>query len=480
MQVFALNFMFPCRRNPDSGTAVISGTDWPIVVDDDGHAQELMPEKLNQRSRGRHDPGSGPLINRWVFSDQGPEAHWLNGDVSPGCFSWDVSLIDGSDPRNDHYRASYRAGWPNFMQYQIWHSNAGDPYYYVTFQGYNLVNPDEWPGRYRVYASCEYRSDSRSFIDRYYGGVEGSEAAAQSYLNDLITEYNMGYGSVRPYWYRRSVMVWDKGFLRFDHGREPKFSNSPNYFPDEIELNVGNGKGVNSLIANAYVDACNSLPDASGMSNAVNAIQLATAGVSLLRGVISRDLGSLSKSELTLRTAKDAWLAYRYSYGTTKADITEAANLLSRASDLLFTDRVRCNGTAFHTAKDGSQYTARCAIQLEKSTLSSLKSTIEKYGLQLDGYAMWDLVPYSFVVDWFLGVGDALEFGRRTNFARRVNTKLCWCSIERKFVNEFGFEELFYYRWLGQPDCSAATIVHHDPSGATIVKRALDAYALFT
>lgn len=325
------------------------------------------------------------------------------------------------------------------------------------------TNPGSWS-----YVSAKRRNFVSDFPVRDYG--DQAQQAAEECYNQFLSECEMSYDAslwVEDNWSAYILNTeWTLG------PSEPQFSMRPESYEDEIELGIGAGVGFTALVANAYVEAVAGIPDASGMGNAVNAIQLAQAGISALKAVLTRG------RHLSVGKLSDAWLAYRYSYGTTKADLEEAASLLDRAADLLFTDRVRCNGTVTQRINENDVVTARCSISLEASSLSHFKSTVERYGLQLDAYAAWDLVPYSFIVDWFLDIGGLLEFARKQNFARRVDPADCWCSIERRWINEFGCSEVYYHRWRGQPPVSAASYVTHDPSGVTIVKRALDVLAL--
>jgi hypothetical protein len=45
----------------------------------------------------------------------------------------------------------------------------------------------------------------------------------------------------------------------------------------------------------------------------------------------------------------------------------------------------------------------------EMGTLSKIWNALQTYGLSPDFYVIWDMIPYSFIVDWFIPVGDMLS-----------------------------------------------------------------------
>lgn len=443
---------------------------WALLLDDGGNVVASSPISLNKRSRGLHEPGSGNYTNQWVF------AHW--GDVYVTSYGDLPSSYSGSG-----------SDWPDHAYSQLWVCEAGVNRQYCLYQFFSdrertaftvqahgwllppRISPLPTPRKYRVRIALRRANITQVFRAKDYPDAESARAAAEEYYHTLIAQGRMAY-DICPWPVTGAYLYYLDGYT-LRPGDVPRFSLIAERFDDAIDLAIDAGAGVQSLIANAYVDAVNHLPDLSGMGNAVNAVQLVQSGIGLLRGLLSRRVGVVAGS------VSDAWLAYRYAYSTTKADLLEISSYLSRAADLLDAKSVRCHGTYTHQTPNGDVWIAKCTIGMGLSALSSLKSTIERYGLQLDGFALWDLVPYSFVVDWFLDIGSALEQARSVNFARRLDEK-CWCSVERTFVNEYGFDEIYYHRWYDKPYASAYSYVFHRPGGVTIVKRALDVLALLS
>lgn len=437
-----------------------------VTLTDSGKIVPAVPPKKNWRSRGKHSPGSGNYTNRWVELSElrtdgdNPMPHYINEGAQ--------MLYQGAT----HVKGVAHANGERIYVLTLTKIPAMPgqrEYYRVTVNGYIWKpryipkSPNSWE-----YVSAKRYEKVTDFSVADYG--DRALQAANECYDSFFSQCNMSYDA--SLWKEDNYRCYIRNTPWTISAAEPQFSTRPESFEDEIELGIGAGVGFTAMVADAYVEAVAGIPDASNMSNAVNAIQLAAAGVSALKAIITRDVSA------SIGSLSDAWLAYRYSYGTTKADLEEAADLLQRSADLLFTDRIRCNGTVRREINANDVVTARCSISLEASSLSNFKSTVERYGAQLDAYALWDLVPYSFIVDWFLDIGGLLEYARKQKFARRVSPTDCWCSIERRWINEFGCPEVYYHRWRGQPPVSASSYVSHDPSGVTIVKRALDVLAL--
>lgn len=68
-------------------------------------------------------------------------------------------------------------------------------------------------------------------------------------------------------------------------------------------------------------------------------------------------------------------------------------------------------------------------------------NALEKFGLDPSAGQVWDLIPYSFVVDWFLPLGDSLKYysdynslvTNRNIKARIEGFKVCW-DLEKETI----------------------------------------------
>lgn len=199
---------------------------------------------------------------------------------------------------------------------------------------------------------------------------------------------------------------------------------------------------------------------------------------------IVASLKSFKNGYKAIYSAKDlaasSWLAYRYAYSTTVSDLEEATNYLGRLYYLLETEAtvVRSYGTHHD---DGAVY--YCALECDFGALmsASLSEKLDKqYNLRLSATNVWDMIPYSFVVDWFLGIGDVLEEIDRWLDSASIPVTNIWYSYKEDYVTPTGSESV-YFRWNGKaPKLPYFTELYDSKStsSVTLFKRGLDTLAL--
>jgi hypothetical protein len=186
------------------------------------------------------------------------------------------------------------------------------------------------------------------------------------------------------------------------------------------------------------------------------------------------------------------WLAYRYQYSTTKLDVQEAAKFVRRYTDLGGLARtISCRGIATHDI-EGTTVTCRCSIDVtpkDVGILDRILRALSTYGLTPDFYVIWDMIPYSFIVDWFLPVSDilatldadAMYFSGEYYNLENVCFSL---SYTRDLVTEDGstVKCKCYTRWKGSIPPSLNSLYWLDAPSAsskTVQYRILDAASLF-
>jgi hypothetical protein len=186
------------------------------------------------------------------------------------------------------------------------------------------------------------------------------------------------------------------------------------------------------------------------------------------------------------KSLSGAWLAYRYQYMTTKLDVAEAISFFRRhADELLRGPGLKSHGS--HTYDyDGCSVTCTCTIRVISRELSAMRrvwSALSKYGLAPDFYAIWDMIPYSFIADWFVPIGamlDVLDAARLYNsehydfesivysvkYVQETSDGLLW-SVYRRWVEASPPELEGLYWWEPQT-----------PTQKVGLMRALDSIAL--
>lgn len=168
----------------------------------------------------------------------------------------------------------------------------------------------------------------------------------------------------------------------------------------------------------AYYAAVDSLP---GSSN--NAISTVLEVASLFKSLITLDFGAIPKKLGDIFSS--SWLKYRYGYCTTKSDISEYISLNDRLLALSRADSIRCYGK--YTCSDGT-FACSFDVDVEDIIPSNIKEVCNLFGLKLSAYNAWDMIPYSFIVDWFIPVGEFLESLETRSEVANLHTTNCWMS----------------------------------------------------
>lgn len=100
----------------------------------------------------------------------------------------------------------------------------------------------------------------------------------------------------------------------------------------------------------------------------------------------------------------------------------------------------------------------------------------------LDAYNVWDMIPLSFVADWFLPIGDFLEDFSQNWVAdsaifdiATVTTSWKWSHTIRDASGDY---EISYYSRSVTSEPPEFESYSEDPSTKTVLKRVVDAAAL--
>lgn len=234
------------------------------------------------------------------------------------------------------------------------------------------------------------------------------------------------------------------------------------------------------LVNEAYLDALNSVPrlNDNSISNILEIVGFIKSLVIDHRIEIPKSLG-------------DVWLSYRYAYTTSKLDAEEAIEFVHRYRDLGTLDQwIHCFGVS---RKDISfngfttTATCRCGLEIRPSDVALLGKVwraLYTYGLQPNFYVLWDSLPYSFIVDWIIPIGNiahALDAQSMYN-GTYYEIKDVVFSISYDIVDEYANEYHQYTRWKseGLPTLNGFYFLEEDPASTKVIgMRALDTLSLF-
>lgn len=159
---------------------------------------------------------------------------------------------------------------------------------------------------------------------------------------------------------------------------------------------------------------------------------LSRAYKAMRRGNFKRAARELGINEPTSKT-RNSWLAYRYGWMPLLGDVASAAEA---AASVLYNkpeeQRVLCRGpkeensSVARLSASNTQYLHGTGLNSSSRDVHKLERTetkawlkvrcksralmrLEQFGLANPLALAWELVPFSFVADWFVGIGDYLN-----------------------------------------------------------------------
>jgi hypothetical protein len=210
----------------------------------------------------------------------------------------------------------------------------------------------------------------------------------------------------------------------------------------------------------AFIEAGKNLPQ-SATNVAANVLEAAEVIGSFLTGNF---LGNIPRS------AREAWLAYRYAYTTTKLDIRDFKSTFDRLEDLVHVPRVSTYGSY---VRGGTEYRVGYDIDVAQIIPTDVSTTLRKFGLELNMLNVWDMIPFSFVADWFLPISDVIEYFQDMD-ACKYNPVDLWWSITTVID---GFQ--IYVRLPGRKLSTLPYLQLSSAGSRTIALRIADSIALF-
>lgn len=253
------------------------------------------------------------------------------------------------------------------------------------------------------------------------------------------------------------------------HEKEILVDKLPSYI---VQCHDTSGYWRDYLIQHAYYDCLQSVPRMNE-NNIANLLD----GVKFLKSLIVNKRIEMPKS------ISDGWLSYRYAYSTTKSDVEQAISYAKRhlATDIRpFT----CYGSSSCTYEDTEILcSCRCDVKnKELSYLDQIWKNLETYGLSPSFYTFWDLLPYSFIVDWFIPMGDVLSVvdARQIYSEEKYDiTNICYSLSYYRYIDGIPWKQ--YTRWVASSPPALNGLYWLEPKGVsnkTVGFRILDAAAL--
>lgn len=402
---------------------------------------------VEYRSRlGYPKHGSGPWLVAWPHVDYAtPSTEDVGGSVN--------SVRIGG---RIYGRGAYRTSFTECVGFR-----------YTTYGGYSLYLTIDHPmyaekvgKNYRYYRHrTEYRMTGRpKWLVTNWSVDENGYPIGQSMIDVAfahLSEFDLYLDNAVTYdtatWYKITPLLFD-----------PEPSLRGLLYDTEMYLLTGVLPGPWARgFETAYVEAAKSLPQAA-TNVAANVLEAA----SLLKSLFTGEWMALIP-----RSLKQAWLSYRYVYTTTKLDVREFKSTFSRLDSLMEHNSVRTYGSY---VRGDVRYSVGFEVDTSQIIPSGVSDTLQRFGLELNALNVWDLVPFSFVVDWFLPVSDVLEYFQNLD-ACQLEPKDIWWSMETSID---GWD--VYVRLPGRRLSTLPYLQVGNASSRTILMRIGDAIALFT
>lgn len=223
---------------------------------------------------------------------------------------------------------------------------------------------------------------------------------------------------------------------------------------------------VRNKVKNASINLPVFAAEAQKSANMIGdtAKRLAHAALAITHGNFGRAAGvlglsgtpkNLQKHQRGLRSLESNWLAYQYGWIPLLSDVSNAVDALTRP------------------AKDGTLGIARCRKPFELSERFQAKGMT--LNMSTSGYVgagvyylcknstdftslgltnplelAWELIPYSFVVDWFIPIGKAISaLDAFTNVTVLASYNIVRYTEDIKAVYDVTRSDN-YYRWSGE------------------------------
>lgn len=324
---------------------------------------------------------------------------------------------------------------------------------------------DEWFIRFKYTKPENTRGDYVDFVDREWWC---SAAFAREYGWTRGQTHGVDHSPLFSYVRKRGQDLFHQYALTPEQAKDIYLSVSPQH-------SVPAG-----LLSELYRTAMNSITcNTNSIANILEVVDTIKDVKNGNIGALVSDIPKYLKSKQLKKAASSSWLGYRYAYNTTKSDIAEYKEKLLP----LFDQKTGCHIVRSGMATDKG--TAHCKVIYSDRALNSAQELyvmLKRTGLCLDAYNIWDMIPLSFIADWFLPIGDFLEDFSQNWVAdsaifdiATVTTSWKWSHTIR---DNCGWYDISYYSRSVTTEPPEFESYSEDPSTKTILKRVVDAAAL--
>lgn len=193
-----------------------------------------------------------------------------------------------------------------------------------------------------------------------------------------------------------------------------------------------------------------------------------------------------AKRKSVRQTIQDGWLGYRYTYCTTLSDYREYCDHLDEAIET-FNGQYRksTHSSKSFSLSNGVRMTATMTVNATPRIPNGFSEAwlqLSSFGLAPNLTNIWDVIPFSFMIDWFTSIGDTCSTIDAYCNLNQLQLKIDYVisSIHCTYHDmEYDLDISWYER---TPSLSLPLLTvesTYDPSTKTWIKRAADATSIF-
>jgi hypothetical protein len=194
---------------------------------------------------------------------------------------------------------------------------------------------------------------------------------------------------------------------------------------------MSSGLDITALHQQAAADA---LPDLDALTTLVEARETVGMLVNARNDAKRLILEALKGGKHTVKAASDAWLAWRYGWQTLGMDIEAAVDVYNYPIRQGLAVEGRAGVSFAEVVKSNNPFSGYYVIHDYETVLKRDLSVRVNVVARVEGQSLnvlvsptvtgWEMIPYSFVADWFVSVGDALKAWTLVASASRVYSSL--------------------------------------------------------
>lgn len=243
---------------------------------------------------------------------------------------------------------------------------------------------------------------------------------------------------------------------------------------------------VPGFVSELLRDAASSMYlSSNNIANAQEALDIAKDAATLIIGGPKKIVGKAANKLRSIcgrslpKLAGDSWLKYRYLYNTTKSDALDFVDKYSTVVE---------NDTTYHIIRSGgSTDTTATHVKIilrdmKQNAVAEMHRRLRTVGLAVTPYNVWDMIPFSFIVDWFVPIGKILENQDAEFFLHSAYYDVVSVTISHKtsIRKQSEYYSLDFTRYDRDVMSRVPTLswYQEDPSKRTVIFRALDAASL--